>query len=118
MKEILPSMQLWTDAWHEADQQKLKNIYVSKSLLFPFNKAAIQGNEKIIHFFEKGIGKVDVIFETEDIYTANNLAFEYGIFRDLELNSEKIIGIGKYAITWISKDDQWKILCHTWSLLD
>lgn len=45
-----------------------------------------------------GLGKVDVIFEVENLIISENLAFEFGIFKDIESLSKKIIGEGKYSV--------------------
>ncbi|RLJ30860.1 hypothetical protein CLU97_0256 [Chryseobacterium sp. 7] len=65
---------------------------------------------------KSGLGKVDVIFEPEDLIVQHNLAFEYGIFKDQQITDHKILGIGKYSVTWILEDSIWRILCHTWSM--
>lgn len=111
-----PTMQIWTDAWHNADAEKFKNVYSKNALIFPPNKPTIQGNENILEFMKGGLGKVDVIFEAENLTISENLAFEYGIFKDVELSNQKVIGEGKYSVTWILENSVWKIQCHTWSM--
>ncbi|MEL7120245.1 MAG: hypothetical protein AAFO07_12415, partial [Bacteroidota bacterium] len=50
------------------------------------------------------------------IALAENLAFEFGVFKDVERKTQKIVGQGNYSITWILENEVWKILCHTWSM--
>jgi ketosteroid isomerase-like protein len=109
-------MQVWTDAWHGADAEIFKNIYSKNALIFPPNKPTIQGNQNILEFMKGGLGKVDVIFEAETLIVSENLAFEFGVFKDIELLSQKVIGEGKYSITWVLENSVWKIQCHTWSM--
>ena len=47
-----------------------------------------------------------------------NLAFEHGLFKDVERKGQKIVAQGNYSITWVLKDATWKILCHVWSMPD
>jgi ketosteroid isomerase-like protein len=111
-----PTMQVWTDAWHNANTEAFKNVYANGAFIFPPGKPAVQGNDKILEFMKGGLGKVDVFFEAEKSVISDSLAFEYGIFRDVELQSEKVTGEGKYSVTWILENAVWKILCHTWSM--
>ncbi len=111
-----PAMQTWTDAWHNADTETFKNVYSNDALIFPPNKPAIRGNENILDFMKGGLGKVDVIFEAENLFVSQNLAFEFGVFKDVELSSRKVTGKGDYAVTWILENSVWKIQCHTWSM--
>jgi len=109
-------MQIWTDAWHNTDAEMFKKVYSDMALIFPPNKSTVQDNENILDFMKGGIGKVDVVFEAENLEVSENLAFEFGVFKDVELSSQKIIGEGKYTVTWILENSVWKILCHTWSI--
>ncbi len=111
-----PTMQVWTDAWHEGHADRFKNIYTKSALIFPPNKPSVQGNENILEFMSGGLGKVDVFFEPDSLITSEHLAFEYGVFKDIELSGDKILGQGKYSITWVFENDTWKIQCHTWSM--
>ena len=38
-----PNMQVWTDAWHQADAETFKNIYAKNALIFPPNNAVLSG---------------------------------------------------------------------------
>ncbi len=109
-------MQVWTDAWHSAHAETFKNVYSEDALIFPPSKPGIQGNISILEFMKGGLGKVDVIFEVENKVISGNLAFESGFFKDIEFSGKKIIGEGKYAVTWILENDIWKVKCHTWSM--
>lgn len=111
-----PTMQIWTEAWHSANPDALKGIYSEKALIFPPNKPTVQGNENILEMMKSGLGKVDVFFEPENLIIHPDLAFEYGIFKDLQLSDHKILGIGKYSVTWILENAIWKVLCHAWSM--
>ena len=111
-----PTMQLWTNAWHEADSEAFKKMYSKDALIFPPNKPSIKGNENILEFMKGGLGKVDVIFDPENLILNENLAFEYGIFKDIKLSNHQVLGKGKYSITWVLENSTWKILCHTWSM--
>ncbi|MFY7810168.1 MAG: nuclear transport factor 2 family protein [Flavobacterium sp.] len=111
-----PTLKIWTDAWHNADAEQLKNIYSKEALIFPPNKPYIQGNESILEFMKGGLGKVDVIFIANEVQISGNLAFEFGVFQDQELETNKITGEGKYAVTWILENLVWKIKCHSWSM--
>ena len=94
----------------------MNRTYFGCVLIFPPNKPAVQNNANILDFMKGGLGKVDVIFEAESLITNENLAFEYGIFKDVELKTNKILGKGKYSVTWILENEEWKVLCHTWSM--
>lgn len=109
-------MQVWTDAWHTADPETFKAVYTINGLIFPPNKPAVQGNSNILAFMENGLGKVQVIFEPSSLILADKLAFEFGVFKDIALDSEKIIGKGSYAVTWILERESWKVLSHSWSM--
>jgi ketosteroid isomerase-like protein len=111
-----PTMQVWTDAWHSADAESFKNVYAKNALIFPPNKPTVQGNEKILEFMKGGLGKVDVVFEKQNLIISENLAFEFGVFKDIELASPKVLGEGKYSVTWILENSVWKVQCHTWSM--
>lgn len=111
-----PTMQIWTDAWHNTDAEKFKNVYSKNALIFPPNKPTIRENENILEFMKGGLGKVDVFFEPENLTISDNLAFEFGVFKDIELSSQKVIGEGNYSVTWILENSVWKILCHNWSM--
>lgn len=113
---LKPTMQVWTNAWHNADKEIFKSVYSSNALIFPPSKPTIQGNNKILEFMQGGLGKIDVIFEAEKLFVSENLAFEFGVFKDVELNSKKVIGEGKYFVNWILESAVWKIQCHTWSM--
>ena len=63
-----------------------------------------------------GLGKVDVIFEAQNLIVSKDLAFEFGIFKDVELSSHKVSAEGKYSVTWILENSIWKVQCHSWSL--
>ncbi len=109
-------MQVWTDAWKQANPEVFKNVYSENALIFPPNKPTVIGNENILEFMKGGLGKVDVIFEPENLTVNENLAFEYGVFKDVELTERKVTGEGKYSVTWILEDAVWKVLCHTWEM--
>lgn len=111
-----PTMKTWTENWHKADSESFKNIYANSALIFPPNKPAVQGNDKILDFMKDGLGKVDVIFEPEELMISETLAFEYGIFTDVELSDGKVLGKGQYSVTWVWENSMWKIKCHTWSM--
>ncbi|MDN4011676.1 NAD(P)-binding domain-containing protein [Chryseobacterium gambrini] len=111
-----PAMQIWTESWRKADSENFKNIYANNALIFPPNKPVIQGNANILDFMKGGLGKVAVIFEPESMIISENLAFEYGIFKDVNLSDEKVLGSGTYSVTWILEDLVWKIHCHSWSM--
>lgn len=111
-----PTMNNWTSAWRNADAEVFKNLYSENALIFPPNKPTIQGNENILDFMKGGLGKVDVIFQPKEQIINDEMAFEYGDFSDQEINSNKILGTGKYSVTWILEDEVWKILCHTWEM--
>ncbi|WP_219007202.1 nuclear transport factor 2 family protein [Aquimarina litoralis] len=111
-----PTMKVWTDAWQEANPKTFKNVYAKNAVIFPPNKPAVQTNRNILDFMRGGLGKVDVIFERDSLIINEKLAFEYGTFKDVELKTVKILGKGKYSVTWILENEQWKVLCHTWSM--
>jgi ketosteroid isomerase-like protein len=111
-----PTMQIWTDAWHKANAEAFKNAYSNNASIFPPNKPTLQGNDNILDFMKGGLGKVDVIFKAENSIISENLAFEFGVFKDIELVSQKVIGEGKYSVTWILENSVWKIHCHAWSM--
>lgn len=111
-----PTLKIWTDAWHNADADQFKSIYSKEALIFPPNKPCLKGNEAILDFMKGGFGKVDVFFIAKEVQVSGNLTFEYGVFQDKELETHKIIGEGKYAVTWVLENSDWKIQCHTWSM--
>lgn len=111
-----PTMQVWTDAWHNAEPETFKNVYAKNALIFPPNKPVVQTNTNILDFMKGGLGKVDVFFEPESLIVAKTLAFECGIFKDVEVGTNKTLGIGEYSVTWLLENDEWKVLCHTWSM--
>ncbi|MCU0328629.1 MAG: nuclear transport factor 2 family protein [Chitinophagales bacterium] len=111
-----PTMQIWTDAWHNAEPEIFKNVYAQNALIFPPNKPAVIGNENILNFMRGGLGKVDVIFEPEYIKVNDNITFEYGIFKDVSIEDRKVTGEGKYSVTWVLDAVDWKVLCHTWEM--
>ena len=113
---IKPTMQVWTEAWHNADAETFKKIYSINAVIFPPSKPAIQGNNNILEFMKGGLGKVAVIFEAEQFIAHEHLAFEFGIFKDVQLSGKKVIGEGHYSVTWIFNNDVWEIKCHTWSM--
>ena len=111
-----PTMQKWTDAWHKADPENFKNVYAKDAAIFPPNKPTVKGNENILAFMRGGLGKVDVFFEPESLTVSQNLAFEYGVFKDVTIDTKKVVGKGKYSVTWILENKVWRVLCHTWSM--
>lgn len=38
------------------------------------------------------------------------------IFKDIERSGDKILGQGKYFVSWVLDNSVWKIMCHTWSM--
>lgn len=116
MAQSKPTMQVWTDAWHNAEAETFKNVYADNALIFPPNKPTVQGSNNILEFMKGGLGKVDVVFEAEEVIIDGKIAFEYGIFKDVELLDGKIIGQGSYSVTWILVNDIWKVMAHTWSM--
>jgi len=116
MAQNEPNMQDWTDAWHNADAEGFKNIYAKTALVFPPNKPTVEGNDNILAFMKGGLGKLDVFFESESLIVSDRLAFEFGVFKDVDLTGEKVLGEGKYSVTWVWEDKEWKIQCHTWSM--
>ncbi|MCX6317642.1 MAG: nuclear transport factor 2 family protein [Bacteroidetes bacterium] len=113
---IKPTMQVWTNAWHTADADTFKQLYAELALIFPPGKKTVQGNTNILDFMKGGLGKVDVLFEREQLIISENLAFEYGRFRDMERSGDTVLGEGTYGVTWIWEDNEWKIQSHTWSM--
>jgi len=109
-------MQGWTTAWHNADKESFKAIYSKNATIFPPKGPSIQGDGEILAFMNGGLGKVDVFFKPETKTVSEHLAFEYGTFKDADVTTGKIIGAGKYAVTWIRDMNSWRILCHTWSI--
>lgn len=114
--EQKPSMEKWTILWREADLEKFQNLYARNAALFPAQKPAIIGNKNIADFMKGGIGKVDVFFEATSRTMSNSLAFEIGVFKDVELGAAQVLAEGNYSITWVLEAGEWKILCHTWSM--
>lgn len=111
-----PTMQAWTDAWHEADAGRLQQLYAAQGYVFPPNKPTVSGNAAIIDFFRGGLGKVNVIFGANELLVGDTVAFEAGVFRDVDRNTEAVIASGSYSVTWVAEDGEWKIKCHTWSM--
>ncbi len=111
-----PSMAVWMQAWHNADAKKFKQVYSNDALIFPPNKSPVQGNDNILEFMKNGLGKVDVLFQVEKLIVNENLAFEFGTFKDRDISSKKITGKGIYTVTWVLEKHIWKIQCHTWSI--
>lgn len=111
-----PTMRTWTDVWHKANQESFKNLYSENAVIFPPHKPSLKGQEAIFNLMQGGLGKVDVIFEPENVFVDHTMAFEHGIFRDVELTTEKTLGIGQYCVTWVFEHAVWKILCHTWTM--
>jgi ketosteroid isomerase-like protein len=111
-----PTMQIWSDAWHNSDIKNFKNIYSENALIFPPNKATIQGNEKILEFMKGGFGKVDVTFIPNEVIINPEIIFEQGIFQDKEWGTSTVTGFGNYSLTWTLEQNLWKIKCHTWSM--
>lgn len=111
-----PTMQVWTGAWKKADPEVFKNVYAENGLIFPPNKPVVIGNNNILDFMKGGLGKIDVFFEADSLEMSENLAFEYGVFKDVEQESGKLMGEGKYSVTWILENTCWKILCHSWGM--
>ncbi len=109
-------MKIWTAAWNKSDSVEFKNVYSKDALIFPPNKPPVQGNDKILDFMKGGLGKVDVIFEAQNLIVCKNLAFEFGVFKDVELSSQKVLSEGKYCVTWLLEKEIWKIQCHSWSM--
>lgn len=85
-------------------------------MIFPPNKSTVQGNIAILDFMKGGMGKVDVLFEPDNLIVGEKLAFENGTFKDITTDTNELVGLGNYSITWILDETTWKILCHTWSL--
>ncbi len=111
-----PSMEKWTKAWHDSDTKTLVNLYAENASVFPPNKETITGNQKIVEYFKGGFGKVDVYFQLEIQKVTDSVAYEFGEFRDVNWGTQELREKGKYAITWIKEEGQWKILCHTFSI--
>lgn len=113
-----PSMERWTTAWHNSDGPALIDLYAENASVFPPKKPTLFGNEAIVNYFKGGFGKVDVYFKPKFLEVSTRLAYEYGEFRDVKWGTQELTEKGKYAITWISIDSEWKILCHTFSMGD
>ncbi|MEL7123171.1 MAG: hypothetical protein AAFO07_27225, partial [Bacteroidota bacterium] len=88
MTKNKPFMQIWTDAWHQVQPNIFKDIYAKNAFIFPPNRPAVQGNENILDFMKGGMGKVDVLFETNHLTISENLAFEFGVFKDVERKTQ------------------------------
>ncbi len=52
-----PSMQEWTRAWSYKEADAFKELYDIQALIFPPNRPAEQGNENILAYMHKGMGK-------------------------------------------------------------
>lgn len=113
-----PTMQAWTDAWHNSDAQALTDLYAKNASVFPPKKQTLIGNETIVNYFKGGFGKVDVYFEPDFIEVGDKVAYEFGEFRDVKWGTQELTEKGKYSITWIQVDNQWKVLCHVFSIGD
>lgn len=111
-----PTMQVWTEAWQQSDSLAFQNIYAENALIFPPNKASVMGVKNILDFMKGGMGKVQVVFIANPLIMSEQLAFEYGIFKDVRRDNQQVIGQGTYAITWVLDKGSWKIKCHTWSM--
>jgi len=95
----------------------LSRMCIQKNaLIFPPNKPTVQGNENILQFMKGGFGKVDVVFEPEDLIIREGIAFESGTFKDVSILDQKVLGAGKYSVTWLFENAVWKVHCHTWSM--
>lgn len=113
-----PNMQAWTEAWKKQDEQAFMNLYSENALVIPPKKAAVQGNQHILSFMKGGMGKMEVYFEPDSLQVDQYLGFEKGTFKDVAPDSGELIGAGTYAISWILENNQWKILCHSWSIAE
>lgn len=116
MAQNKPDMQLWTNAWRKADQEIFKNVYAKNAIIFPPGKPSVKGNDNILNFMKGGLGKVDVVFEKDFWETDENIIFEHGTFKDVELASQQVIGIGNYAVLWVLSGANWRIINHTWTM--
>ena len=94
------------------------NLYSENALIIPPKKAAVQGNQHILSFMKGGMGKMEVYFEPDSLQVDQYLGFEKGTFKDVAPDSGELIGAGTYAISWILENNQWKILCHSWSIAE
>ena len=116
MAQQTPTMQSWTDAWMKAEATSFKAVYAKNAILFPPKKPTVHGNDNVLEFMKGGLGKVAVLFEPTTLVMSEKLAYEQGVFKDVDLLTKKTLGQGTYAVTWILEDGLWKIQCHTWSM--
>ncbi|MEO1054086.1 MAG: nuclear transport factor 2 family protein [Bacteroidota bacterium] len=113
-----PTMKAWTNAWHNSDAQALTALYAANASVFPPKKQTLIGNETIVNYFKGGFGKVDIYFEPTLLEVDENMAYEFGEFKDVKWGTKELTEKGKYSITWIKFNEEWKILCHVFSIGD
>ena len=109
-------MQEWTDAWHDSNVQALLDLYAKNANVFPPNRPTLTGNGVIVDYFKGGFGKVDVYFDPHYRKFDGIMGYEFGEFRDVKWGTQKLTEKGKYSITWIRVKENWKIICHTFSV--
>ncbi len=108
-----PSMQEWTRAWSYKEADAFKELYDIQALIFPPNRPAVQGNENILVYMHKGMGKTNVLFEPEEVHEAHQIIFEQGIFKDVAPTSGEVIATGRYAVVWVLTGSTRKIKSHS-----
>ena len=111
-----PSMKDWEAAWVQANVDALANCYTDSGVVIPPSQATLQGPMSIVDFFKGGMGQINVRFSPEKQIVSTNMVYEFGLVRDSELETEKIIETCHYTIIWMLESGQWKIEFHTWTI--
>lgn len=103
-------------AYNAGDTKTLAANYTESAKLFPSNSGVIEGQQAIEGFWEAvmkmGIKKAQL--ETATAESFGNIAIEEGQYK-LFVEGDMMVDQGKYVVTWIKVDGQWKIQRDIWN---
>lgn len=110
-------MDEWAAAWASDDVAGVAACYDAEAILLHPRYSAVQGPTAIAEFLGGGTATMTVEFHARMRHQEDNLAFEWGEFRDLDRSSGELIAKGDYAATFVGRAGTWKLLHHSWNEL-
>ncbi len=120
--KILSAMEDFSDAYVEADYERLASHYTNDARILPPGAGIIQGREDIQKRWTlpENVKILAHKSTPHELRILGNYAYDIGIYEGETQRPDQttVTWKGKYIIVWHKVDDQWLIYADAWNRTD
>ena len=119
---ILENIKEFSNAYVNADYDKLTKFYCTDGKIFPAGADIIVGHEAIKKrwILPKGESIQSHQISPKEIKIIDNYAYDYGYYKGASTSKKGVTNSfnGKYVIVWRKDGSDWKIYLGIWNRID